>query len=205
MTSHTPAQEKDVKANLLKLREMTGAGMSDCKKALDECGGDLKEAQLIIRKRGLDIAKKKSSRETKEGQIISYIHGGGKLGVLLEINCESDFVAKNEVFQAFAKDIAMQVAAAHPLYVNPADIPAAELEKEKALFQDQVKGKPADVQEKILQGKLSKRFEEICLLNQRFIKDDSRTVQDYVAEIIAKIGENIVIRRFARFEVGGSI
>lgn len=196
--------QKDNKADLLKLRELTGAGMMDCKQALNEGRGDLKEAQNIIRKKGLDIAKKKASREAKEGQIVSYIHSGGKLGVLIEINCESDFVGKNELFQKFARDIAMQIAAAHPLYVSQADISPADLEKEKAIFQAEVQGKPKNVQEKILEGKLAKRFEDICLLNQKFIKDDSRTVQDYLSEMIAKIGENIVIRRFVRFEVGGS-
>lgn len=195
---------QDPKATLMKLREMTGAGMMDCKQALDEAKGDLKAAQDIIRRKGLDIAKKKSLREAKEGQIISYIHSGGKLGVLVEINCESDFVGRNEQFQSFARDIAMQIAAAHPFYVSQEDIPAADLEKEKANYMAEVKDKPAQVQEKIIQGKLSKRFEDVCLLNQKFIKDDSKTVQEYLTEVIARIGENIVIRRFVRFEVGGS-
>ncbi len=195
---------KEAKSDLIKLREMTGAGMMDCQKALKEANGDFKQAQEIIRKRGLDIAKKKSSREAKEGQIISYIHGAGKLGVLLEINCESDFVARNDVFQDFARDIAMQVAAAHPLYVSVEQIPADELEREKAVHLESVKDKPAQVQEKILEGKLQKRFEDICLLNQKFVKDDSQTIQDYLNATIAKIGENIIIRRFVRFELGGS-
>jgi elongation factor Ts len=198
---------KDVKfssADLTKLRELTGAGMMDCKNALVEAGGDLKGAQDVIRKKGLDIAKKKSTREAREGQITAYIHAGGKLGVLLEVNCETDFVAKNETFQSFIRDIAMQIAAAHPLYVGPNDIPAAELEKEKSVFYEQVKDKPEAVRGKILEGKLLKRYEDICLLNQKFIKDDSRTVQDLLAEFIAKIGENIIIRRFVRFEVGGN-
>lgn len=197
--------ETDPKVNLLKLRELTGAGMLECKKALDEAKGDLQEAQKIIRKKGLDIAKKKATREVKEGQIISYIHSGGKLGVLLEINCETDFVAKNDTFQAFARDVAMQIAAAFPLYVSEENIPAADLEKEKEAFRSQVAGKPQEVQDKIIQGKLSKRYEDICLLNQKFIKDDSRTIQELLNEMIAKIGENIVIRRFVRFEVGGSV
>lgn len=195
---------KESKNDLVKLRELTGAGMMDCKKALEEAGGDLKQAQDIIRKLGLDIAKKKSSREAKEGQIVTYIHSGGKLGVLVEINCETDFVARNEIFQTFARDIAMQIAAAHPLYVGSDQIPEADLAREKAQYEDAVKGKPAQIQEKILQGKLEKRFEEICLLNQKYIKDDSRTIQDFVTEMIAKLGENIVIRRFVRFEVGGA-
>jgi len=197
--------ETDPKVNLIKLRELTGAGMLECKKALDEAKGDLQEAQKIIRKKGLDIAKKKATREVKEGQIISYIHSGGKLGVLLEINCETDFVAKNDSFQAFARDVAMQIAAAFPLYVSEGHIPAADLEKEKETFRSQVAGKPQEVQDKIIQGKLAKRYEDICLLNQKFIKDDSRTIQELLNEMIAKIGENIVIRRFVRFEVGGSV
>lgn len=198
------AIQKDSKTDLIKLRQLTGAGMMDCKQALEEAGGDLKVAQDILRKRGLDIAKKKSAREAKEGQIISYIHSGGKLGVLVEINCESDFVARNEIFQLFARDIAMQVAASHPLYVSSENIPSEELEKEKSQFEEEVKGKPANVREKVIEGKLAKRFEDICLLNQKYIKDDSRSVLDYLNETIAKLGENIVIRRFIRFEVGGS-
>jgi elongation factor Ts len=198
---------KEVKfsnSDLAKLRELTGAGMMDCKNALVEAGGDLKGAQDVIRKKGLDIAKKKSTREAREGQIVSYIHAGGKLGVLLEINCETDFVAKNDTFQSFTRDIAMQIAAAHPLYVSPENIPAADLEKEKAVFFEQVKDKPEQVRNKIIEGKLTKRYEDICLLNQKFIKDDSRTVQELLTEFIAKIGENIIIRRFVRFEVGGN-
>jgi elongation factor Ts len=200
----TTKEVKFSSADLTKLRELTGAGMLDCKNALVEAGGDLKGAQDVIRKKGLDIAKKKSTREAREGQIVSYIHAGGKLGVLLEINCETDFVAKNETFQSFIRDIAMQIAAAHPLYVSPENIPAADLEKEKAIFLEQVKDKPEPVRNKIIEGKLVKRYEDICLLNQKFIKDDSRTVQDLLTEFIAKIGENIIVRRFVRFEVGGN-
>ncbi len=192
------------KANIVKLRELTGAGIVDCKDALTEAKGDLKAAQEIIRRKGLDIAKKKSTREAKEGTIASYIHGN-KLGVMVEINCESDFVARNESFQEFCKNVAMQIAAGHPLYVSAQDIPAADLEKEKSNFAAEIKDKPAPVQEKILQGKLSKRYEEICLLNQKYIKDDSKTVQDYLNETIARTGENIIIRRFVRFELGGAI
>ena len=195
--------ENDQKQAIVKLREMTGAGMMDCRNALAESKWDLKAAQDIIRRKGLDIAKKKAGREVKEGQVISYIHSGGKLGVLVEINCETDFVGRNDQFQAFARDIAMQIAAAHPLYVSENDIPPADLEKEKAAWADEVKGKPEAVKEKIVQGKLAKRYEDICLLKQKYIKDDSRTIQDYLTETIAKIGENIVIRRFVRFEVGG--
>lgn len=200
----TAKEIKFSNADLTKLRELTGAGMMDCKNALVEASGDLKGAQDVIRKKGLDIAKKKSTREAREGQIVSYIHAGGKLGVLLEVNCETDFVAKNETFQSFIRDIAMQIAAAHPLYVSSNDIPAGELEKEKAVFFEQVKDKPEQVRHKIIDGKLAKRYEDICLLNQKFIKDDSRIMQDLLTEFIAKIGENIIVRRFVRFEVGGN-
>ena len=192
------------KEDIVKLREMTGAGMMDVKKALVEANGNFEAAKDIIRKKGLDSAKKKSSREVREGQVISYIHAGGKLGVLVEINCETDFVAKNEKFQEFARNVAMQIAAAFPIYVSPEQIPTDVIEREKAVFFDSVKDKPEAVREKILEGKLSKRYEDICLLNQKFIKNDSQTIQDYLSEIIATIGENIVIRRFVRFEVGGA-
>lgn len=192
------------KTAITKLRELTGAGMMSCKEALSEAGGDLRTAQEIIRKKGLDIAKKKATREAKEGSIFSYIHGGGRLGVLVEINCETDFVAKNEGFQQFAKDMTLQIAAGFPLYISSEQMPEDVLALEKSIFDDELKGKPDQVKEKILQGKLAKRFEEICLLDQKFIKDDSRTVRDYLNEVIAKTGENIVIRRFVRFEVGGN-
>ena len=192
------------KDDIVKLRELTGAGMMDVKKALVEAGGNFETAKDIIRKKGLDSAKKKSSREVREGQVISYIHAGGKLGVLLEINCETDFVAKNDRFQEFARNVAMQIAAAFPLYVSADQIPVDVIEREKAVFFDSVKDKPEAVREKILEGKLSKRYEDICLLNQKFVKNDSQTIQDYLSETIAVIGENIVIRRFVRFEVGGA-
>lgn len=194
--------ENFTKEDIVKLRELTGAGMMDVKKALVEANGDFEAAKDVIRKKGLDTAKKKASREVREGQIISYIHAGGKLGVLLEINCETDFVAKNDRFQDFARNVAMQIAAAFPLYVSPEQIPADVMEREKAVFFESVKDKPEAVREKILEGKLAKRYEDICLLNQKFIKNDSQTVQDYLSETIAVIGENIVIRRFVRFEVG---
>lgn len=194
----------DQKTAIAKLREITGAGMMDCKKAWVESGENFEAAQDIIRKKGLDIAKKKASREAKEGQISTYIHAGGKLGVLVEINCETDFVARNDEFQTFIKDVAMHVAAAHPLYVSSEDIPSEALAKEKEVFEEEVKNKPENVREKILEGKLAKRFEDICLMNQKFVKDDSKTIKELLTEVIAKMGENIVIRRFVRFEVGGS-
>ncbi len=194
--------ENFTKEDIVKLRELTGAGMMDVKKALVEANGNFEAAKDIIRKKGLDSAKKKSSREVREGQIVSYIHAGGKLGVLLEINCETDFVAKNEKFQEFTRNVAMHIAAAFPLFVSPDQIPTDVMEREKAVFFESVKDKPEAVREKILEGKLSKRYEDICLLNQKFIKNDSQTIQDYLSETIAVIGENIVIRRFVRFEVG---
>jgi elongation factor Ts len=196
--------ENFTKEDIVKLRELTGAGMMDVKKALVEANGNFEAAKDIIRKKGLDSAKKKASREVREGQVISYIHAGGKLGVLVEINCETDFVAKNDRFQEFARNVAMHIAAAFPLYVSPDQIPAEVMDREKAVFFESVKDKPEAVREKILEGKLAKRYEDICLLNQKFIKNDSQTIQDYLSETIATIGENIVIRRFVRFEVGGA-
>ena len=196
---------KDFKTDLVKLRELTGAGMMDCNKALKEAEGDLTKAQELIRKRGLDIAKKKSTREAKEGQVIPYIHAGGKLGGIVEINCETDFVARNDDFQSFARDIAMHIAAVQPLYVRSEDIDEAQLAKEKEMFEEELKGKPDNIKDKILEGKLAKRFEDICLMNQQFVKNDSLTVEEYVNETIAKLGENIIIRRFSRLEVGGSL
>ncbi len=196
--------ENFTKEDIVKLRELTGAGMMDVKKALVEANGNFEAAKDIIRKKGLDSAKKKSSREVREGQVVSYIHAGGKLGVLLEVNCETDFVAKNERFQDFTRDVAMHIAAAFPLYVSADQIPADVMDREKAVFFESVKDKPEAVREKILEGKLAKRYEDICLLNQKFIKNDSQTIQDYLSETIAVIGENIVIRRFVRFEVGGN-
>ena len=201
MTANT---ENFTKEDIVKLREMTGAGMMDVKKALVEANGNFEAAKDIIRKKGLDSAKKKASREVREGQVISYIHAGGKLGVLVEINCETDFVAKNDRFQEFARNVAMHIAAAFPLYVSADQIPAEVMDREKAVFFESVKDKPEAVREKILEGKLAKRYEDICLLNQKFIKNDSQTIQDYLSETIATIGENIVIRRFVRFEVGGA-
>ncbi|MFC1809304.1 translation elongation factor Ts [Candidatus Omnitrophota bacterium] len=185
-----------------KLREKTGVGMMDCKKALVESEGDFEKAIEYLRKKGMDTAKKKAGRSTKEGLIASYIHMGGKIAVLVEVNCETDFVAKNDQFQEFTRDIAMQVAAAQPRYVSRDDVPAEFLEKEKAIFKDQIKNKPENVIEKIIAGKVNKVFEDICLLEQAFIKDNTRKIQDYLTETIAKIGENISIKRFARFEVG---
>lgn len=187
-----------------KLRQTTGVGMMDCKKALVETNGDFEKAIDYLRKKGMDTAKKKAGRVAKEGIISTYVHMGDKLAVMVEINCETDFVAKNDGFQAFAKDIAMHIAAANPQYVNPADVPQEVLEKEKEIFRAQMKGKPENVLEKIIEGKISKVYEDLCLLEQVFVKDTSKKVKDYVTETIARIGENIVVKRFVRLEVGGS-
>lgn len=184
------------------LRELTGAGIMDCKRALTDAKGDLEKAKEILRKQGLAIAQKKAGRVAKEGQIFSYIHLGGKIGVMVEINCETDFVAKNSDFQELGRNIAMQIAAANPVAVSRDQLDPAWVEKEKEIFRDQVKDKPAAIQDKIIQGKLEKRFEEVCLLDQKYIRDDSKSIQGLLTEAIAKIGENIMIRRFKRFEVG---
>ena len=184
------------------LREQTGAGVMDCKRALGESKGDVAKAVEILRKKGIDTAGKKSSRETKDGLITSYIHMGGKIGVLLEVNCETDFVARTADFNNFVKDVAMQIAAASPLYVNRDEVPAEWIAKEKEIALVQIKDKPPQVAEKIVQGKVDKRIQEICLLEQNYIKDDKQTIKDILTAIIAKTGENIIIRRFVRFELG---
>ncbi|OGW87927.1 MAG: translation elongation factor Ts [Omnitrophica bacterium RIFCSPLOWO2_01_FULL_45_10b] len=184
------------------LRNATGAGIMDCKRALMEAKGDFQAAQQLLRKRGFEIAQKKSGRTTKEGQIFSYVHLGGKIGVLVEIDCETDFVARNSEFQQFGRDVAMQIAAAHPLFVSREEIDPDWLEQEKEVFQAQVKDKPAKIQDQIIQGKLDKRFEEVCLLNQRFIKNEDTTIQDLLTGLISKLGEHVVIKRFRRFEIG---
>jgi elongation factor Ts len=189
-------------ATVQELRQATGAGLMDCKRALTESNGDLVTAKEVLRKRGLDIAKKKSGRVAKEGQIFSYIHLGGKIGVMVEINCETDFVARNADFQQFGRDVAMQIAAVNPEFVSQDEIDPKWLEQEKEVFESQVKGKPANIVDKIVQGKLEKRFQEVCLLNQKFIKNEDQTIQELLTELIAKIGENISIKKFRRFEVG---
>ena len=196
----------DVSATLVKeLREKTNAGMMDCKVALVEAKGDLKTAVEILRKKGLSSAAKKLSREAKEGVVASYIHLAGKIGVLLEVNCETDFVAKNQLFQEFIRDVALQIAAANPRYLRREDVPAELLTKEKEILASQVKGKPANVVEKIVQGKLEKFFQEICLLEQPFVKDGNVSIKDLLNNKIAQIGENILIRRFVRYQVGEEI
>lgn len=184
------------------LREKTNAGIMDCKRALAETGGDLEKAEALLRTKGIAGASKKASRATKEGIVASYIHLQGKVGVLVEVNCETDFVAKNEKFREFVKDITLHIAAAHPLYVNREEVPANLVESEKAIYEAQVKGKPANVIEKIVGGKLDKYYSTVCLMEQGFIKNPDQTVKELVATKIAELGENIVIRRFTRYLVG---
>src|SRR5436190_23416322 len=187
------------------LREKTNAGIMDCKRALAESGGDLEKAEAVLRTKGIAGASKKASRATKEGIVASYIHLQGKVGVLVEVNCETDFVAKNEKFREFVKDITLHIAAAHPLYVNREDVPAKLVESERDIYAAQVKGKPENVIAKIVDGKLDKFYSTVCLLEQGFIKNPDQTIKELVAAKIAEIGENIVIRRFTRYSVGEPI
>lgn len=191
------------KASIMKLREQTGAGILECKNALDEVNDDYDKALEIIKKKGFAKASRKEQRTTAEGRIGSYIHTNGKIGVMVEVNCETDFVARNEVFQQFLKDICMQIAATNPIAIKREDISAEIVEVQKKVFMEDAKGKPSDISEKIVKGKLENFYKERCLLEQPFIKDDSQTIQDLLIAIIAKIGENIKINRFARLEVGG--
>jgi elongation factor Ts len=184
------------------LRQCTGAGVLECKKALEQSQGNQEEAVKILRTKGIAQAEKKASRSTKQGLIATYLHLGGQLGVLVEVNCETDFVARTDDFQNLTHDLAMQVAAANPIYVKREDIPAEIIEKEKEIARSQVAGKPANVAEKIIAGKLEKFYEQFCLVDQPFIKDDKIKINDYLKSSIAKIGENIVIKRFARFKLG---
>jgi len=188
-----------------KLREKTNAPMMDCKKALEESSGDMEIAVDILRKRGQIVALKKAGRCAKEGVIGSYVHSNSKIGVLLEVNCETDFVARNENFKQFVKDVSMQVAATSPSYVSREEVPGHILEREKNVLKESVKNKPENVVEKIIQGKLEKFYSEACLLDQPFVKNDKITIKDYLNELIGKIGENILIRRFVRFQVGEDI
>jgi len=194
-------------AMVKELRERTGAGMMDCKKALTEAGGDMEQAIVILRERGLAQAAKKAGRVAAEGVVEAYIHGGGRIGVLVEVNCETDFVAKNEEFRAFVKDIAMHIAASNPQYVRREEVPQDVIEREREILRAQTlnEGKPEHVVDKIVEGRLEKFFKENCLLEQPFVKDPDKTVDTLVKEKIATIGENISIRRFARFVVGEGI
>ncbi len=191
-------------AMVKELREKTGAGMMDCKKALQESDGDIDKAVELLRKKGIAKAEKKASREVKDGLVEAYIHAGGKLGVLVEVNCETDFVAKTEDFQTFVHNVAMQIAATNPIAISREEVPADIIEKEINIYKEQAKsaGKPEHIIEKIAQGKLDKFYAESVLLEQAYIRDPEKSVKDYLTEIIAKLGENITIRRFARFRIG---
>ncbi|MCZ8520024.1 MULTISPECIES: translation elongation factor Ts [Paenibacillus] len=191
-------------AAVKELREKTGAGMLDCKKALEEAGGDLTKASEILREKGLAAAANKAGRIATEGVVESYIHGGGRVGVLVEVNCETDFVAKTDQFRAFVRDIAMQIAAANPSYVRREEVPQEALDKEREILKAQAlnEGKPAHIVDKMVEGRMSKYYEEFCLMEQPFIKDPDKTISAMLNEKISTIGENISIRRFARFELG---
>lgn len=195
MAETTPALVKE-------LREKTNAGMMDCKKALDETAGDLAKAEELLRKKGIASAGKKSSRVAKEGIVASYIHLQGKVGVLVEINCETDFVAKNEIFREFVKDITLHIAAAHPLYVSREQVPDKLIAAEREIYAAQVVGKPANIVDKIVDGKIDKFYSTVCLTEQAFIKNPDLAIKDFVNSKIAELGENIIIRRFTRYMVG---
>lgn len=191
-------------AMVKELRERTGAGMLDCKKALQEANGDMEKAVEILRKKGLAAAAKKAGRITAEGVVDSYIHMGGRIGVLIEVNCETDFVAKTEDFREFVKNMAMQVAASSPRYVKREDVPGDVIEKEREILKQQAlnEGKPEHIVEKMVEGRLEKFYKEVCILEQPYIRDPDKTVQEVLNETIAKLGENITIRRFVRYEMG---
>lgn len=190
-----------------KLRDKTGVGMMDCKKALEETGGDFEKAVEILRKKGIDVANKRSGRSASQGTVAAYIHMGGKIGVLVEVNCESDFVAKSEDFNNFVKDVSMQIAAANPDWVTRDEVPQDVLDKEKEILKDQAlkTGKPEKVIEKIVEGKLTKFYSERCLIDQPFVKDQDRTIKQLLDELMAKTGEKCLIRRFVRYQVGEEI
>ena len=195
----------EVTAGMVKeLRERTSAGMADCKKALVETGGDMEKASEFLRKKGLANAAKKSGRIATEGVVASYIHSNSRVGVLLEVNCETDFVARGEVFQAFAREVALQIAAMNPQYVTPEEVPAEAVEKERQIRLEQAKqsGKPENVLGKIVDGQIAKWQKEICLLEQTWVKDDKKAIKDLLTDLIGKVGENCKIRRFTRYELG---
>ena len=195
----------DITSEMVKaLRLKTGAGMMDCKEALKAENGNPEKAIDYLRKKGMSAATKRSSKAAKEGTIASYIHMGGRIGVLVEVNCETDFVAKTDDFQAMARDLAMHVAASNPRYVRSEEIPTADLEREKEIYRSQLiaEKKPEKIWDKIIEGKLNKYYEEVCLLNQKFIKNTDITVGTLVTNMMAKTGENIIVRRFARFQLG---
>lgn len=195
----------EISAQMVKdIRDTTGAPFIDCKKALEETSGNVDKAVEILRVKGLAKVTKKAGRDTPEGVVTSYIHAGGKIGVLLEVNCETDFVARNDEFQEFTKELAMQIAAANPTYVSEQDVPEDVVNKEREIMKAQVveSGKPENVAEKIVEGKISKYFEENCLVNQIYIRDSKKKISDLLSDLIAKVGENIRIRRFQRYQLG---
>jgi elongation factor Ts len=183
------------------LRQRTGAGLMECKKALVEANGNFDEATVILKKKGIALAEKKSGRDVNEGVIQAYIHPGARVGVLLELKCETDFVAKNEEFLRLARDICMHIAAMSPRYISPEDVPAEDIAKEREIATEQCKGKPANAIEKIIEGKLAKWYGDQCLLKQPFVKNQDQTVESYVAELISRIGENIKVGRFVRYQI----
>ncbi len=186
------------------LRDKTGAGMMDCKKALSENSGDMEKAIDFLRQKGLAVAAKRAGRATSEGVIETYIHAGGKLGVMVELNCETDFVAKTDDFREFARDVAMHIAAANPVSLTREDVPAEIVERERQIYVQQAldSGKPANIVEKMVTGKIDRFLAEVCLLEQQFVKNPEKTIQDMLTELVGKMGENVSIRRFARFQVG---
>ncbi|MDL2235004.1 translation elongation factor Ts [Christensenellaceae bacterium OttesenSCG-928-L17] len=192
--------------NVMELREMTGSGMMDCKKALTECNGDMEKAKDYLREKGLAAAAKKAGRIAAEGIVDSYIHMGGKIGVLVEVNCETDFVAKTDDFKNFVHNVAMQIAAANPTYISKDEVPQDEIEKEKEILRAQAKQepnpKPDNIIDKMVNGRIEKYYKEVCLLEQVYVKDSDKTVSQMLNETVAKIGEKISIRRFARYEMG---
>jgi elongation factor Ts len=190
-----------------KLRDKTGVGMMDCKKALEETNGDFEKAVVALRKKGIDVANKRSGRQASQGTVAAYIHMGGKIGVLVEVNCESDFVAKSDGFNNFVKDVSMQIAAANPEWVTRDEVPQEVLDKEKEILKDQAlkTGKPEKVIEKIVEGKLTKFYSERCLIDQPFVKDQDRTIKQLLDELMAKTGEKCLVRRFVRYQVGEDI
>lgn len=191
-------------SDIMKLKNTTGAGVLDCKKALEEAKGDFDKAAAILREKGKASAAKKADRIAAEGIVASYIHMGGKIGVLVEVNCETDFAAKSDQFTTLVKDVAMHIAASNPQYVDETEVPTGELEKEKEFLKKQAakEGKPANVVEKMVEGRVKKYYQDICLLHQQFVKDPSKTIKEIVTEAIATIGEKITIRRFVRYEMG---
>ena len=194
-------------SDIAQLRNATGAGMLDCKKALDEAAGDMEKAVDILRKKGIAKAAKRAGKVAAEGMVYSYIHAGGRIGVLVEVNCETDFVAKNDGFMSLVEDIAMHIAAAAPRFISSDEVSAGVIEKEKDVYRVQLQeqGKPADMIEKIIEGKMSKFYSEVCLLDQSFIKDEEKTITQLLTEKTVEIGEKISVRRFARFELGEGI